>query len=104
MRLFARCVIKGDNVSQFLMYVDVKLEKPVSQDQVFAEWKEREATAESMIPLIGRLYRDRNIETSVYGRLIVKRSVIDVLKAHRFARQMESQELTVQDTYLYWRP
>ncbi len=83
----------------FLTYVDVKLEKPVSQDQVFAEWKEREATAESMIPLIGRLYRDRNIETSVYGRLIVKRSVIDVLKAHRFVRQMEAQELTVQDTY-----
>ncbi|BBB30105.1 glyceraldehyde-3-phosphate dehydrogenase [Neptunomonas japonica] len=71
----------------------------MSQDQVFAEWKEREATAEAMIPLIGRLYRDRNIETSVYGRLIVKRSVIDVLKAHRYVRQMEAQELTVLETY-----
>ncbi|QEQ98362.1 glyceraldehyde-3-phosphate dehydrogenase [Neptunomonas concharum] len=72
---------------------------PVSQDLVFAEWKEREATAEAMIPVIGRLYRDRNIETSVYGRLVVKRSVIDILKAHRFVRQMESQELTVLDTF-----
>jgi len=71
----------------------------VSQDLVFAEWKEREATAEAMIPVIGRLYRDRNIETSVYGRLVVKRSVIDILKAHRFVRQMESQELTVLDTF-----
>ena len=71
----------------------------MSQDQVFTEWKEREAAAEAMIPMIGRMYRDRNIETSVYGRLVVKRSVIDILKAHRFARQMESQELTVLDTY-----
>ncbi|RVU32499.1 glyceraldehyde-3-phosphate dehydrogenase [Neptunomonas marina] len=71
----------------------------MSQDQVFADWKDREATAEAMIPMIGSLYRDRNIETSVYGRLIVKRSVIDVLKAHRFARQVEAQELTVKDTY-----
>jgi glyceraldehyde 3-phosphate dehydrogenase len=77
----------------------VKLEKPVSQNQVFADWKEREATAESMIPMVGRLYRDRNVETSVYGRLIVKRSVIDVIKAHRFARQIEAEELTVLDTY-----
>jgi glyceraldehyde 3-phosphate dehydrogenase len=83
----------------FLMLVDVKLEMPVSQDQVFAEWKEREATAEAMIPMIGRLYRDRNVETSVYGRLIVKRSVIDILKAHRFARQMAVDELTVLETY-----
>jgi glyceraldehyde 3-phosphate dehydrogenase len=71
----------------------------VSQNQVFADWKEREATAESMIPMVGRLYRDRNVETSVYGRLIVKRSVIDVIKAHRFARQIEAEELTVLDTY-----
>ncbi|SIS76437.1 glyceraldehyde 3-phosphate dehydrogenase [Neptunomonas antarctica] len=71
----------------------------MSQDQVFTEWKEREATAEAMIPVIGRLYRDRNVETSVYGRLIVKRSVIDILKAHRFARQMDVDELTVIETY-----
>lgn len=71
----------------------------MSQDQVFADWKEREATAEAMIPMIGRLYRDKNIETSVYGRLVVKRSVVDVLKAHRFARQVEESELTVMDTF-----
>ncbi len=71
----------------------------MSQNQVFADWKEREATAEAMVPVIGRLYRDRNVETSVYGRLIVKRSVIDILKAHRYARQVEASELSVLDTY-----
>jgi glyceraldehyde 3-phosphate dehydrogenase len=52
-----------------------------------------------MIPLVGVLFRDHNVETSVFGRLLVKRSVIDILKAHRFGRQIESTELTVDDTY-----
>ncbi|MDO6562502.1 glyceraldehyde-3-phosphate dehydrogenase [Amphritea sp. 1_MG-2023] len=71
----------------------------MSQDKVLADWKGREALAEEMIPLVGRLYRDKHVETSVYGRLIVKRSVIDVIKAHRFVRQLEEQELSVYDTY-----
>jgi glyceraldehyde 3-phosphate dehydrogenase len=52
-----------------------------------------------MVPLVGRLYRDRNVEISVYGRLIVKRSVINILKAHRFVRQLEAEELSVVDTF-----
>ncbi len=66
---------------------------------IFADWKAREAIAEAMVPLVGRLYRDRNIEISVYGRLIVKRSVIDILKAHRFVRQIEGEEISVVDTF-----
>ncbi|MBN3560608.1 glyceraldehyde-3-phosphate dehydrogenase [Aliamphritea spongicola] len=71
----------------------------MSQEQVLADWKGREALAEEMIPLIGRLYRDKNIESSVYGRLLIKRSVVNVLKAHRFVRQVEDQELSVFDTF-----
>jgi len=58
----------------------------VSQEQVFSDWKEREALAEAMIPMIGKFYRDNNVETSVYGRNIVNRSVISILKSHRAAR------------------
>lgn len=71
----------------------------MSQELIFADWKAREAIAEAMVPLVGRLYRDRNIEISVYGRLIVKRSVINILKAHRFVRQLEAEELSVVDTF-----
>lgn len=71
----------------------------MSQELIFADWKAREAIAEAMVPLVGRLYRDRNIEISVYGRLIVKRSVINILKAHRFVRQVEGQEISVVDTF-----
>ena len=71
----------------------------MSQELIFADWKAREAIAEAMVPLVGRLYRDRNVEISVYGRLIVKRSVINILKAHRFVRQLEAEELSVVDTF-----
>ena len=69
------------------------------QKQYFEAWMDKEALAESMIPMIGKLYRDHNVVTSVYGRPIVNRSVIDIIKAHRFVRQMEGCELSVNDTY-----
>lgn len=65
----------------------------------FGDWKEREALAESMIPLIGRLYRKYNIIPSIYGRAVINQNVIGILKAHRFVRQVEAQELSVTETY-----
>lgn len=74
----------------------------MSQDKREAclqDWMDREAIAESMIPLIGTLYRNKNVVTSVYGRDIINRSVIQLLKAHRFVRHMEDQELSIHDTF-----
>ena len=68
-------------------------------DNCFSDWKEREATAEAMIPLIGRLYRQNNVVTSIYGRAVINQSVIGILKSHRFVRQVEEKELSVHDTY-----
>ena len=62
------------------------------------DWMDREAIAESMIPLIGTLYRTKNVITSIYGRPVINRSVIELLKAHRFVRHME-EELSIHDTY-----
>lgn len=65
----------------------------------FADWMDRETIAESMIPMIGRLYRKNNVVTSIYGRAIINQSVIGLLKSHRFVRQVENKELSVRDTY-----
>ena len=62
------------------------------------EWIDREAQAETMIPLIGRLYRENNVVTSIYGRQLVNQSAIDILKAHRFARQVDEVELPISET------
>lgn len=51
-----------------------------------------------MIPLIGRLYRDNNVVTSVHGRSLINQSVVSLLKAHRFARQIDDVELPLEDT------
>jgi glyceraldehyde 3-phosphate dehydrogenase len=74
----------------------------MSQDMTDAcmqDWTDRESAAEAMIPMIGALHRKKNIVISVYGRRIINRSVIDLLKAHRFVRHMEKQELSVLDTF-----
>ena len=51
------------------------------------DWSQEEEIAESMIPLVGKLYRDHGVVTTIYGRSLVRGSTIDILKAHRFARQ-----------------
>ena len=70
-------------------------------DQCLGEWIDREALAEAMIPLIGHLYRNNNVVTSIYGRGLINRSVIALLKAHRFARhrQADEAELCVNETH-----
>ena len=45
-----------------------------------AEWIAREELAERMIPLIGGLYRDHGVVTSIHGRRLINRSAIALLK------------------------
>lgn len=51
-----------------------------------------------MIPLIGGLYREHGVVTSIHGRRLINRSPIELLKAHRFARQAGDDELDPADT------
>ena len=67
-------------------------------DDFFKDWKQREALAEGMIPLIGKLYRECNVSTYMYGNSMVNRSVIDLMKAHRRVRQVEQNELSEFDS------
>ena len=69
------------------------------QASYLEEWKTHEACAEQMLPIIGRLYRDHNIVPTVYGRSLVHCSVIDILKAHRFARLILDADLSVPETF-----
>jgi len=67
--------------------------------EYFDEWKEREAISEAMAPLIGKLYRDQEVICTVFDRPLVNQSTIEILRAHRFARQIISREIWVKDTY-----
>lgn len=68
-----------------------KRERP--QDY-FADWKEREALSESMIPQVGQLARERNVKCYIYGRSLVNKSVTDIMKIHRYVRQLENNEVS----------
>lgn len=67
------------------------------QEDHFGRWKNREAIAENMIPTIGKLYREKNVIVAVFGRSLVNRSVIQILKHHRRVR-MIAGDLSVVDT------
>ena len=67
-------------------------------DDFFKDWKQREALAEGMIPVIGKLYREHNVSTYMYGNNMVNKSVTDLMKAHRFVRQVEMNELSEFET------
>jgi glyceraldehyde 3-phosphate dehydrogenase len=58
-------------------------------------WIAREEQAERMIPLVGGLYRNHGVVTSIHGRRLIGLSSIDLLKAHKFARQAGAEELSL---------
>lgn len=51
-----------------------------------------------MIPIIGTLYRDKGVTILLHSRSLVNKSVISILRTHRFARQIEGEELSVDET------
>ncbi|MEV5293648.1 glyceraldehyde-3-phosphate dehydrogenase [Streptomyces sp. NPDC053741] len=69
----------------------------------FTNWKTREEIAESMIPIIGKLHRERDVTILLHSRSLVNKSVVSILKTHRFARQIAGAELSVTETlpFLY---
>jgi glyceraldehyde 3-phosphate dehydrogenase len=67
-------------------------------NQTLTQWQLKEETAESMIPLIGQLYRKNDVITSIFGRQIINQSTIELIKSHRFVKQIEGHELAVGET------
>ena len=73
--------------------------KRTRPDDYFKNWKEREALAEGMIPLVGRLSREKSIKCYIYGKPLVNRSVLQIMKDHRYVRQVEGNELSEYETF-----
>jgi len=73
--------------------------KRARPDDYFSDWKEREALAEGMIPIVGRLSRERSVKCYIYGKPLVNRSVTEIMKDHRYVRQVEGNELSEFETF-----
>lgn len=65
-----------------------------SPDDYFSDWKQREALAQEMIPVVGRLYSERNVGVFIYGRALHNKSVTSIMKSHRFVRQVGRNEMS----------
>ena len=65
----------------------------------FADWKQREALAEAMIPIIGKLYREQDVTVLVHSRSLVNKSVISILKTHKYVRQIVGTGLSIDQTF-----
>ena len=63
-----------------------------------ANYNDRLEAAEAMLPIIGKLWRNRGIPTYVYGIPLHLKGPIDILKAHRSARHLARQELSAVDS------
>ncbi|MER8069378.1 glyceraldehyde-3-phosphate dehydrogenase [Streptomyces sp. NPDC094034] len=72
-------------------------------EESFTNWKHREEIAEAMIPIIGKLHRERDITVLLHSRSLVNKSVVSILKTHRFARQIAGEELSVTQTLPFLR-
>ncbi|MDR3663687.1 MAG: glyceraldehyde-3-phosphate dehydrogenase [Mycobacterium sp.] len=64
-----------------------------------ASWNTQEALAEAMIPIVGTLHRMRGVTVLLHSRSLVNKSVISILRTHRFARQITGEELSVVETF-----
>ncbi len=73
-------------------------QKRILPEDSFGDWKWREGLAELMIPLIGGLYR-KGINILIYGKSLVNESPVGIMKAHRFARQSDNNELSELETF-----
>ncbi|GAB2979029.1 glyceraldehyde-3-phosphate dehydrogenase [Nocardioides montaniterrae] len=67
-------------------------------EDIFDRWKSREETAEAMIPVIGKLQREKDLTILLHSRSLMNKSAVDIMKIHRFARQIEGEELSVVTT------
>ena len=66
-----------------------------SSAEHFSKWKDQQSSAEQLIPLVGKLYRDNGVTIRIFGRRILNNSTIDIIKAHRYALQMVGEELDI---------
>lgn len=69
------------------------------EQELLSSWQERQEYAEMMMPLLGKLYRDKAIEITVFGRSLLNASAIDIIKAHRTVRLHKGSKLRLRESF-----
>lgn len=62
----------------------------------YSSWQQQEEAAEDLIPILGRMYKDKNIVTKIYHRSLNKLSHIDVMKVHEYVQDTLGRNISLQ--------
>lgn len=62
------------------------------------EWNDQISAAEEMIPIIGRMFRNKSVEFTIFGKSLLNKSAIELIKIHRYARHLTDSELPLLET------
>ena len=73
--------------------------RPDLERDFFADWKQREALAQQMLPVLGSLENEKGVQVYLYGNTLNNRSVANIMKSHRRVRQIARNELSEFETY-----
>jgi glyceraldehyde 3-phosphate dehydrogenase len=68
--------------------------RPNIDEGFFTDWKQREALAQEMVPILGNLEHEKGVQIFLYGTTLNNRSVANIMKSHRRVRQMARNELS----------
>ena len=59
-------------------------------------WDDQLSHCEELVPLVGKLFRERRIALNIFGSPLTGLSAIEILKVHRYARHVLGFELSAQ--------
>lgn len=68
-------------------------------EQTLRDWSQQQSHAETMVPIIGELYRERGVIFTIFGHSLVNKSPLEILELHRIARVNADQSISTIDTY-----
>lgn len=71
----------------------------MTHESYLSAWQQSQELAESMQPLIGKLYRNQGVEICVHARPLLNASTIEIIKAHRVVSRHEGKALLVSQSY-----
>ncbi|USD63980.1 glyceraldehyde-3-phosphate dehydrogenase [Vibrio sp. SCSIO 43136] len=70
----------------------------MSPEKYLLDWQSCQTNSEAMSPLLGQLYREKGVEVTLFGRMMINASTIEIIKAHRLSKRYVSNEITTDKT------
>jgi glyceraldehyde 3-phosphate dehydrogenase len=64
-----------------------------------SDWQRRHQSAEDLVPIIGRLYRERGVILTIFGHSLVNKSPLEIVELHRVGRALIDMPLTLDETH-----